>query len=334
MSDDLRLARFPAVPLDRGHYESFYLKASDPSRPRGAWIRYTVLKRPGQAPRGSLWTTVWTGEGPPRAYKVTLEPGELEAGPGVGEEPLIRIGSSRLGAAGASGSTDGSSWEVGFGGGSPAFPYLPRGWMYTAPVPRTKAVSLHPVATFTGEVTVGSETVTLEAWPGMVGHNWGTEHAERWIWLHGAGFADASDAWFDATIGRIRLGGLTVPWIANGGLWIDGRLHRLGGPAAIRSTHIEESPTRCRFGLGGSGLTVTGLVEAPPEAAVAWRYSDPGGGEHVTANCSVAALTLTVQGLAGSPDGTRMLRAPAGAAYELGAREAPSGIAIQPFPDP
>lgn len=328
MTGELQSARFPTVPIAGGHYESFYLKAADPSRPRGVWIRYTVLKRPGMPPRGSLWCTVWTGGGPPSAHKITLEPGELSAG---SADELIRIGDSRVGPASASGSTDGSAWELEFSGESPAFPYLPRGWMYTAPVPRTKAVSLYPLATFTGQATVGGQTLTVDGWPGMVGHNWGTEHAERWIWLHAAGFPSAPDAWFDATIGRIKLGGLTVPWIANGGLWLDGRLHRLGGPAAIRSTSVAEEPTRCRFGLKGAGTTVEGQVEAPAEMAVGWRYSDPAGGEHFTANCSVAQITLNVRA-----DGAteRVLKLPSGAAYELGAREQPAGVPIQPFPDP
>ncbi len=36
-------------------------------------------------------------------------------------------------------------------------------------------------------VTIDGERIELDAWPGMVGHNWGAEHAERWIWIHGAG---------------------------------------------------------------------------------------------------------------------------------------------------
>ncbi len=52
-------ARFPAVALAAGHYESFYLKACHPSEPQGVWIRYTVHKRPGEAATGSLWFTLF-----------------------------------------------------------------------------------------------------------------------------------------------------------------------------------------------------------------------------------------------------------------------------------
>ncbi len=327
MTLGLDSARFPEVPAAAGHYESFYLKTADPAHPRGAWIRYTVLKRPGLPPRGSLWCTVWTGDGPPRAHKLTLGASELSA---EGDE-LIRVGPGRLLAARATGAMDRADWDLAVHRQSEAFPHLPRAWMYRAPVPRTKAVSLYPLASFRGRVRVGEDTVSIDGWPGMVGHNWGTEHAERWIWLHGAGFPLAPDAWFDVTIGRIRLGRLTLPWIANGGLWLDGRLHRLGGPAAIRSTSVREEPTRCAFELRGSAVTVRGEVAAPPDLPVAWRYSDPAGGEHVSTNCSVASLTLTVN-VDDGPE--RVLRLPAGAAYELGTRERPPGIPIQSFPDP
>jgi hypothetical protein len=327
MTPGLDVARFPGVPAEGGHYESFYLKAADPEHPRGAWIRYTVLKRPGQPPRGSLWCTVWTGVGPPRAHKLTLGAGELSAGPGE----LIRVGPAQLVEDRAIGAIGEADWDLRITGQSEPFPYLPRGWMYRAPVPRTKAVSLHPLASFHGRVTVGQDSVNIDGWPGMVGHNWGTEHAERWIWLHGAGFSPAPDAWFDVTIGRIRLGPLISPWIANGGLWLDGRLHRLGGPGAVRSTSVRAEPTRCAVALSGRGVAVRGVFAAPPALPVAWRYSDPGGGEHVSTNCSVASLTLTVK----VDDGPqRVLHLPAGAAYELGAREPPPGIPIQSFPDP
>ena len=45
-------ARFPKVPAKGGHYESFYIKACRPGGGHGIWIRHTVHKRPGAAPKG------------------------------------------------------------------------------------------------------------------------------------------------------------------------------------------------------------------------------------------------------------------------------------------
>jgi hypothetical protein len=314
MTDNPAAARFPAVPLPAGHYESFYLKLADPARPRGAWIRYTVRKRPGHPPLGSVWCTVWPGDGAaPEARKLTFED--------LGADELIRVGGNRLGPGQAAGALDDAAWQLTYAHGAAPFAYLPRGWMYRAPIPRTKAVSLSPRATFGGEVTIGGHRISVDGWPGMVGHNWGSEHAERWIWLHGTGFEGAPGAWLDVIIGRVRLGPVTLPWIANGGLWLDGRLHRLGGPAAIRATSVIEEPGGCRFSLPG----VTGRVEAPEGATVAWEYRDPSGGRHFACNCSVSAMTLTALG--------RSLHLPAGAAFEHGSREPPGAIPVQPHPD-
>lgn len=328
--EPLDQARFPAVTAAAGHYESFYLKLADPARPRGAWIRYTVLKRPAHTPRGSLWCTVWSGDGPPVADKLTVDaatapPGELIEIAGA-TLSAARAGSATLRAEGA---TATARWSLTIdGGGVAEFPYLPAAPMYGWPLPRTKAVSLIPRGRVSGLLTLGGIELAVDGWPGMLGHNWGAEHAERWVWLHGAGFPDQPEAWFDATIGRIRVGPLTLPWLANAGLWLDGRLHRLGGPRRVR---IEATPERCRFALAGAGVSVRGEVEVPAGGAVAWRYSDPGGGEHLTCNCSVAPMTLTIT-RAELP--ARQLALSAGAAYELGAREPPRGIPVQRFPDP
>jgi hypothetical protein len=327
LTRDLSSARFRSLSPEAGHYESFYLKVADPLAPRGAWIRYTVLKRPGHQPRGSLWCTLWTGNQPPQACKATLSPHELFSGPGE----LVRIGASQLTRTRAVGLVDGASWELEFGGAGAMFAYLPRDWMYRARVPRTKAVSLEPHATFHGRVTVGPVTVEVDGWPGMLGHNWGSEHAERWVWLHGAEFVRAPRSWFDATIGQIKLGPLIVPWIANGGLCLDGHTYRVGGPAAIRSTSVTARPGECRFTLRGRGITIDGEASTPEDSTVGWRYSDPAGGEHYVSNCSIASLALTVRAHDQTP---RLLRLPAGGAYEHGAREPPPGVPIQPFPDP
>ncbi len=59
-------ARFPHASPGDGLYESFYARAGDRDGDRGVWIRYTVLKKPGEAAVGSLWFTFFErgGGGP------------------------------------------------------------------------------------------------------------------------------------------------------------------------------------------------------------------------------------------------------------------------------
>jgi len=325
---DPAAARFPAVVAGDGHYESFYLKAGDAAGRRALWLRYTVHKRPGGQPVGSLWATLFDERGP-QAAKRTLTPDQLAAGDG----DWLRIGDARIGPDGARGEIPalGASWELTFAGGEPPFPYLPHPRMYTTKLPRTKALSLRPAIAVSGTVTIGERTAQLDAWPGMIGHNWGAEHAERWIWLHGTAFAEQPEAWIDATLGRLKLGPWTTPWVGNGCLTLDGVRHRLGGIGKARATHVAETPERLTFALPGDGIVVRGEIAAPRQAIVGWVYSDPAGPQHHTAHCAIADMTLTVE-RPGQPP--RMLTVQGGATYELGMRERDHGIPIQPFPDP
>ena len=315
-------AVFPHVAAGRGHYESFYLRACHPSEPLGVWIRHTVHKRPGAAPNGSVWFTLW--DPAPHASKVTVDDLSVPRG------GWIRVGDSVFepGRAAGTAQTDrcDASWDLRFEPEAAPFRHLPREWMYRAPIPRTKTESLAPAASFRGSVTVDGHTLELSGWPGMVGHNWGSEHAERWIWMHGIRFVGAERDWIDAAIGRVRVGPLTTPWIGNGCLLVDGRPYRLGGRAA----RVSETPERCEFELRGKGVAVKGEISAPHERLVGWVYADPRGGEHNTSNCSIASMRLRVE-RDGEPP--LELRTPSNAVYELGMCERDHGVPIQPFPD-
>ena len=78
--------------------------------------------------------------------------------------------------------------------------------MYRAALPRTKLESPQPDAVFTGWIEAGGRRTEVAGWRGMVGHNWGSEHAERWVWLHAVGFEEAPGAWLDVALGRVRVG--------------------------------------------------------------------------------------------------------------------------------
>jgi hypothetical protein len=324
-------ARFPRVARRAGHYESFYLKACQPGGGRGIWIRHTVHKRPGEEPKGSIWFVFFDREAAaPRATKVTAPASELSAPVGS----WIRVDRAEIGPGRASGSVEteavSASWDLAFSGDSPPCKYLPADWLYEAPLPRTKFVAPYPDARFSGRLDLGGEEIELAEWPGMVGHNWGSEHAERWVWLEGTGFEGTAGTYFDAGAARVRLGRRVSPWLPAGMLVLEGETHRLGGFGKVRATSVSESPTACEFTLPGRDVLVRGRVSAPEKDFVGWIYADPKGPEHNTLNCSVADLELTIERL-GKPD--RELTLSAGAAYELGMRETDHGIPVQPYPD-
>ena len=122
-------------------------------------------------------------------------------------------------------------------------------------------------------------------------------------------------------VGRVRVGPVLTPWVANGALSVRGRRHRVRGRA-----RVDDDPLGARVRVGA--LTVE--ARSDPDRVVVWRYADPGVGgtpsEHHVANGSVAALTVTLGG--------RRLHTPHGGVYELGMREQDHGLAVLPFPDP
>jgi hypothetical protein len=350
-------ARFPEARSGAGMYESFYLRAVSPDEPIGAWIRYTVEKSPGLAPLGTLWVTIFDARaGAPFMTRHTTEHLSVPA------DGWIAIGpDSRLGATHAQGriqldGTIGSAFPprdarpVGSGSAEPStgevrwalrirpetseLRHFKQPWLYKAPLPRTKLTSPAPAAAFDGTIELPHRVLQLNGWQGMVGHNWGSEHAERWIWLHGIDFAEDSMAWLDVALGRVLVAGHLTPWIASGAVSLEGRRLRLGGLGA-RGLKVAESPTRCSLTLGGeNGLTVEAHVDSPTMSSAGWRYTDPAGngppGEHDVVNCSVASLALNVRP---RDKAAHTLHTAHGAAYELGMRERDHGVILAPFPD-
>jgi hypothetical protein len=313
-------ARFPGLAPDAGHYESWFVKGNHPSEPRAFWLRHTVHQRPGDAQTASLWLTLFDGD-EVRAGKATV------AGPSVPPGGHIAIAGAVLepgrGRGTLSSPTLDAEWDLTFAGDDGEQRHLPAGWMYDAALPRTKSGTPYPGVTFGGRVG----PFDVGGWRGVVSHNWGSQHAERWIWSHAMlGERD----WLELVIGRIRLGSWTTPWIANGALQLDGVRHRLGGIDRVRSTRIDERPTGMRFVTAGDGVRVEGVVEAPPRRFVLGRYADPEGPEHHSAHSSVADLRVEVRRNGSAPV---VLEAPMRASYELGMTEADHGLPVQPYDD-
>ncbi|HEX2127987.1 MAG TPA: hypothetical protein VHF58_02095 [Solirubrobacterales bacterium] len=323
-------ARFPQIGEGAGHYESFYIKATRPGGGQGVWLRHTVHQRPGESRTASLWFTLFDGdEGSPRATKLTVGDDQLSAPAGA----YIEVADALLEPGRARGAIENEemkvAWDLEFDSEAPAFRHLPYDSLYRAKLPRTKLLSPYPDARYTGTVTIDGQEIALDRWPGMIGHNWGAEHAERWTWLQANEFREA-DAYFDAGIGRIKIGPLTTPWIGNAILHLDGVSHRLGGLERIRSTKVDDEPTACEFELSGKDVKVRGRVSSEPRNFVAWVYADPVGPEHNTLNCSISDMELNVERKGRDPVRLECVGA---AAYEIGMRETDHGIPLQPYPD-
>ena len=206
--------RYPDVPLKAGHYESVYAVLVHPDEPRALWVRTTVKKRPGEEPTGAVWVT-WFDESGVRAGKLDAQP--LEPG-----SDRLTCGPAAQGPSGSRGAIglDGLSaeWDLAFEARSKPLEHLRPAFLYGAALPKTKATSPAPDVDVSGSLVVDGSTVDLAGWTGMIGHNWGSQHAARWVWLRVCGLGDDGAGWLDAVLGRVQVGPVLAPWKAFGAL--------------------------------------------------------------------------------------------------------------------
>ncbi len=295
MKGPLDLPRAPAAAVGVRLYESHYLTAAAPGGGRAVWLRYTANKESGEPARGTLWCTVFARAGEPIARRA----GSAEA---LGTPPAgawARIDGATIAPGRAEGELEDCSWSVTWRADAPALPYLPWAGLYDRALPRSNGVALAPAATFEGHLDVAGERVELAGWRGMVGHNWGADHADRWIWLHATGLGDRHpDGWLDLILARVRVRGRLSPWLPSGGAYIDGALRRVKLGRDARGLRVEVAAETLTVALPrllpGGGLEVA--TRSPPANTVHWDYASPGGGGRQVRNCSIASARLTLGG--------------------------------------
>jgi hypothetical protein len=319
--------RYVEAPAKAGLYESLYLTAHHPTEPRALWVRHTVSKPPGTAPRASLWCT-WFDSNGVRAAKVTTTEASSTA-----ERPLQVGDHGWIGAGGAAGAVDLPSlvarWDLRFCDPEAPMLHLPKPWLYTAPVPRTKSLSAAPMLRLEGSLTVDGHDIDVDRWPCSIGHNWGAEHADRWIWVHADGEAEDGPVWLDAIVGQIRVGPATTPWIANGAISIGGVRHRLGGLRLGAGTPVAVHDRGATVTLRGRDVTVQLDAELDLARCVAWTYADPAGNTREVVNSSVAPTVLRIR-----PARSALVHVTAPvSAFEIGGRHRAFDVPLQPFPD-
>jgi hypothetical protein len=316
--------RFPDVPAAGALYESVYTVLTDPVAPRSLWIRTTVRKRRDEPATGAVWFS-WFHDG-------TVQAGKVADLPVSALDGMIAVGGTKQGPVGSRGlvalPTLEASWEVEFTPDADPLDHLAPSWLYRSPLPRTKATSPVPSLHARGTASVDGTTIDVTGWNGMVGHNWGREHAARWGWLRASGLGDAGDGWLDAILGRVKVAGRMTPWTAFGTLCLDGRRHRLGG-LLRRGTTVELRPDGADIDLAGDDvrLALRATVELP--STVGWEYADPGGGRHEVVNCSVASMELEVE----RSGRTSLLRPEPRGVLELGGDTRAFEVPLQPFAD-
>lgn len=296
---DLATARAPGAAPRASLYESHYLTAVDPAGGRAIWLRHTSLKPSGRPARGTVWLTSFDRTaGAPVALRVTAAEPVADPGGAWSRSSLGTIGPGR-----ASGKMAEASWELRWSAVGAEVRYLPARWLYDRRFPRSGGVALIPHTAVSGAITLppvgdppsgvdANAAVKLEGWDGMVGHNWGSEHLEHWVWAHAGGFGEDRADWVDLVLARIRLGPLLTPWLASGAACLDGRRH----VAARRGrAELSREGERTRLTVPVAGREPLRLeLTAPAAATVHWDYASLAGRGRQVEHSSVADAVLSL----------------------------------------
>ncbi len=303
--------------MSGGSYESWFVSARDPASPRALWIRHT-RHRPRQGPESAaLWCTLVDRGLWPRPLVVKQVFGDFP--PDAAAGPHQFRGNAALGDRTARWDLRVTSEQA------PLRPLRPAA-LYRAPLPRTKLEATVPDGLVTGSLEVDGQLVTVSGWRATVGHNWGSEHADSWVWLHAGGFGAAPDGWLELVLARIKVGPARLPWTAIGALSLGGERIALGGLG--RRSLVDAQPGRLTAAIASPGARLLLSVTTDDDDAVTVPYADPAGGSRAVRHAALATVKLTVR-RQGTPELT--LSSSCGA-YEYGTSRSMSGTVPEPLP--
>jgi hypothetical protein len=195
------------------------------------------------------------------------------------------------------------------------------------PLPRTKLVASVPDGQVTGMVEIDGREVAAAGWRGTVGHNWGSEHADSWVWLHAADFGAAPEAWLDLVLARVKVGPARSPWMAMGALSLAGERIELGGLG--RTPRVDAHPGRLTADVPSPRARLRISVTTDDDDPVAVPYRDPRGGSRTVRHAPLAGVELTLR-----HTGDREIKLSSSrGVYEYGSSQEMAGVAPRPLPE-
>lgn len=314
---------------NKGHYESYFLRANHPEKACAFWIRYTIFSPKGrpQDNIGELWVIYFDGE----TNQITAAKEELPfeqctfSNEGlrvsIGDIATLKPGEAKGTAASRENKI---SWHLNYSVGQEPLLLLPES-LYEAPLPKAKALVGNPNVLFNGTFMVNGETIHIDHWQGSENHNWGEKHTDRYAWGQVAGFDNDPEAFLELGTARLKIGPIWTPWLTTMVIRVDGReikLNNLLKAAFAKATynyfnwHVETSE---------GDVSVVCDIYGPRHHFVGLNYYNPPGGSNTCLNSKIAGCRLIIREK-GKPD--RILETKNRAAFEILTDDHSHGIRV------
>jgi hypothetical protein len=270
------------TPEARRLYESNYLKANSPDGRRGLWIKHNILA-PADRNRPAVlevWCVLFDrDDGRPSVVKQVRKMSEIAVAKTrlriEGQEVLLSDRETRTHVVDEDGRE--ASWELQLEAKDTAIFHMPYNWMYTAPFPKKKIITPAPRLIFNGTLSFDGREVRVDDWVGIRGHNWGSEHAWRYVYGNCNLFEGEADAVLEMFTAKIKLGPIKSPWLSMGVLRHRGVEHGFRSLRyAAQSTPVVDFPS-WEATLRTGDETLHASWELDPEQTVGLRYLHPDG---------------------------------------------------------
>jgi len=298
----------------RPHVESYFLKANDPKRARAIWIKATIYAS-AKDPSAAI----------AEAWAIAFSDQTADEQPNVAVKQQIPFSRARF----ASDAVDVTyendllhltldashgnivtgdrkiSWNLTIGGRKESLAHFPAAWMYEKKLPSQKYVSPRLDARVSGTVVVNGETWTLDSWPALLGHNWGTKHTPLYLWVHCNAWNGGEDVVFEAASGKPAIGPFKSPkMLSSFHVRHRGVRYDLNEPSVVLGSHshlqAHADPKKWNFRAHNALAKIEGEVTCENNRFVGLYYSNPSGPITHCLNSKLATIRLSL-GLSGRP---------------------------------
>ncbi|OZG74753.1 hypothetical protein BTA51_03815 [Hahella sp. CCB-MM4] len=285
----------------KGHYESYFLRANHPTEPKAFWIRYTLFvpKDADQAAIGEVWAIYFHGD-----RIVAVQEDIPFNACRIGNTPVdLTLGQSRLERHSLQGQANSQqhrlTWDLTYQGTPRPLLLLPESF-YARPLPKAKSLVGVPHACFSGQLEVDGETIDIKDWLGSENHNWGSKHTDEYAWGQISGFDQAPDVFLEVATARIHLGPLRSPWMTLAVLRLGGQESHFNSLFQAVSNHgtyrfPSNGEFEWQFTCQGKGVRLSGRFTAPSRHFVGLHYRNPPGGIHTCLNCKIAKAEISLE---------------------------------------
>lgn len=287
--------------FNKGHYESYFLRANHPTKKQAFWFRYTIFQpqnNPNEAV-AELWGAFFDND----KVIAIQEDVDLSRCDLRNSENFLKISDSKIiflsdGKGTAFGKVKDAkntmAWQLEYTGSERPLLLL-RPKYYDRSLPKAKALSGLPNAHFSGSIEVNGEKFNLENWQGSENHNWGSKHTDEYAWGQVCGFDGSPNSFLECSTARIKLGPLWSPWLNLAVLRIDGVEYRFNGLWQAIKNEGYYDYFQWKLSCRSDDLQLDINFKASANDFAAFHYRNPPGGHHTCLNTKVAGCEITLK---------------------------------------